>query len=94
MPLFRLQENRYLSTDHIAEISYTDAGAFSGIQISFVDSAGNQTGTGPELPPSPSSLDIILTTTEKIRVEGEEADNAWAGFKAVHEGCETTSSVK
>jgi hypothetical protein len=72
MSLFKLEENRYINTDHIADITYTPANSLAVVVVPLGQS-----------PPNPSYLIIDLKSTEQIRLEGETADTVWAAFQAV-----------
>ena len=80
MPLFRLQENRYINSDHISDITYSPAGSVQIVRV-----GGDGEPVGQQRPPNsyPSWLNIDLKDTEHIRLEGEEADAAWAEFEAI-----------
>jgi hypothetical protein len=79
MSLFRLKENRYIDTDHIADIEYSPENSLALVAPSVPGSESN-----PDIPLSsnPSYLNIDLKSAEHIRLEGEEADVAWAAFQA------------
>lgn len=72
MPLFRVNNNRHIDTDQIADIHYRPA---SSATLNF--------GAGPIQPFASSSLTIELKTTETIELDAEEADAAWAAYNAV-----------
>ncbi len=77
MPLFKLNNNRYIDTDHIADIEYTPA-------ASPVFNLGN----GPMAVCVPSRLKIEFksTSSEPITFSDGEADAVWAAFEIALDG--------
>jgi hypothetical protein len=68
MPLFQLNEKRFIDTEHISVIHYTPA--------------NSNTIADPKLfQRTPSYLNIKLKSSEEIRLEGDEADEVWAAYQ-------------
>ena len=76
MPLFQLREDRYVNTDHIADITYTPAGSLQVVITSAADQREIE-----RLPSNASYLNMELKSQEAIHLEGEEADAVWAAFQ-------------
>jgi hypothetical protein len=68
MALFKLDENRFIDTDHISVIQYTPANSNT-----VVDPKPFQR--------TPSYLNIKLKSSEEIRLQGDEADEVWAAYQ-------------
>jgi hypothetical protein len=77
MPLFKVQDNRYINTDHVADITY---GAAISHQVQFV---GPDKVEARSLSPmhSLAHLRIELKSSEEIKLSGEDAERVWEAFQ-------------
>ena len=77
MPLFRLEENGYIYTDHIADIASTPLKPTPVVMMPRLNPEDEEM----PFPAKPSRLNIELKHGEEISPQAEEADQAWAAFK-------------
>jgi hypothetical protein len=75
MPLFKVQEHRYIHTDHIADISFQ--GGFQ-LEVRSMTGEPEKTISSSRIGPS---LKIILRSGQQIDLVAEEAQQAWAAFQ-------------
>ncbi|MGA2878591.1 MAG: hypothetical protein ABSG13_06540 [Bryobacteraceae bacterium] len=66
MPLFKVDETRYIHTEHVADIKYWPS---TDIELN-----------GKALPPTIPHLKIKLRNDDEIELSGEDADTVWAAF--------------
>jgi len=94
MPLFKLNENRYLNTDYVADIWYHPAGELS-VRISFVGASKEEESSRTIQSPHNSTLEIQLLNKDllPIRLEGDEADIVWAAFQEVRQQGELSNKA-
>jgi hypothetical protein len=83
MPLFKLNDERFVNTEQVADISFTPGGF--GV-------FGGSPGVDARFPTIPAYLRIELKTAEVVLLSGEEAETVWQAFQVANGAapCEST----
>ena len=77
MAKLRLNPDRDIDTDHIADIEYKPAGLAEFVTYDSDSMDRHETKRSP----TPSRLSITLKSEEDIYLEGGEADAVWADYQ-------------
>ena len=86
MPLLKLNENRYINTEHITDISYMPPGG-TRIILTVAGAPPDEQAFRDVSASHGAVLEIELRNKERLplRLEGAEADTVWAAFQAIQQ---------